>query len=193
MKGQGLALAAGEEPHVIFQTVLKAHVEEPELLPEELSSPPVEADAETLEPFFEADHHVVLQGHVGGGAGQGILENAADGPGADVFRRPGDILAIQNDATGVRGHGSGQEVEQGAFSRPVAADDGDKVPLVHREIEGVEDPVFVGRSGVEGEDGVFYGDHLAPFAGFFIWVITRAPIMRTPETSFRSLGVRWMV
>ena len=65
--------------------------------------------------------------------------------------------------------GAGGEVEEGGFSRPVAADDGDKIPLIHLQIQVLNHLFFVHRAGVKDHPRFFQTKH---------------PSSSVPESSF---------
>ena len=80
-QGQGLPLTAGEEAHRLAHPVLQAHVQPGELLPEERLvglGDPAEEGTLALGGAEIGQGQVLLDGHVGGGAPHGVLEQTAD-------------------------------------------------------------------------------------------------------------------
>ena len=93
---------------------------------------------------------IFLNGHVGGCAFEGILEQVADDLAALVLRLKGDVLPAQHDAALVGDEPAGDGIEQGGLSRAVGTHDGGKVPGFHVQAHSVQRHLFVHGAGVEG-------------------------------------------
>ena len=85
-------------------------------------------------PFFRrpqvGQRQIFLNGHVGRGAFQGILEKAADEFTALEIREIGDVLPVQPNSPLVHHEGTGDRAEQGGFARAVGAENGDEIAAV---------------------------------------------------------------
>ena len=67
-QGEGLPLPARELLHVVLQSVFQAHIQFPKPRPEILPELVVKADFQALIALSVADHHIVFQAHLSGGA-----------------------------------------------------------------------------------------------------------------------------
>ena len=67
-----------------------------------------------------------------------------------MLRLQGDVLAVQKNSAGVGDEAAGNCVEQRGFSGAVCADDGYKIPVMHRKGEIVEGQLGIRRSGIKG-------------------------------------------
>ena len=152
---QRLALSAGEEAHRVLHPVLQTKPQLAKPLPEVL-------------PVLFGDHgegtalvgspqvgqgQIFLDGHVGGGTLQGVLEHPADEFTALVVRQTGDVLAVENDGAGVGGEGAGDGAKKGTFARAVGTQHGNKVAGFQ-----MEGNVSQGRLFVDGTDAEGFGD-----------------------------------
>ena len=93
--------------------------------------------APAVPPRLRGDAHVLERGGIGEdvgdlvGAGDALLRDA-------IGRQPGDVLAVEDDATGGRTQHAGQAIEEGALARPVGADDGADLAALDFEVDVVE-------------------------------------------------------
>ena len=109
---------------------------------------------------------IFLDGHMGGAAAHGVLEQAADLPGALILRLEGDVLAVQVNISAVGEKAAADGVEQSGFARAVGADDGDEVTGVQVQAQVPQGYLFVDGAGVEGFGDVVDLQHVSgpPFA-----------------------------
>ena len=191
-QGQCLTLAAGQKTHHGVHPVLQPQTQLGQLLPEFL-------------PLCRGNHgkggagvggpeigqgQVFLNGHVGGGAFQGVLEHPADEFAPLIVRQPGDVHSVQNHLAGIRLKGSGDGVEHGGFACAVGAENGDEVPGGQMEAQIVQGPLFIHGAGGKGFGDVVQSQHFA-LPPFLIWMAgsPMASATITAEISFRhSLG-----
>ena len=150
-QGQSLTLAAGKQTHAGGKAILQAEVEALEQLAVALPLRLGDADAQPA-PLAAAGRQrkVLLDLHGGGGAGHGVLEDAADVGGTLVLAQLGHIDAVNEDLALVHGPDTGHRVQHGGLTRAVAADDGDEVPLVQLQVQAVQRGLLVDGTGVEG-------------------------------------------
>src|SRR5699024_3111543 len=92
---------------------------------------------------------IFLNGHVGGGALEGVLEQVADHLAALELGGEGDVLPAQDDAALVGDEPAGDGVEQGGFARAVGAHDGGEIALFQRQVDAVQRYLFVNGARVE--------------------------------------------
>ena len=93
---------------------------------------------------------ILLDGHVGGGAPHGVLEQPPDPAAAAVGGLIGDVRPVQGDAARVDEEIPGHGVEQGGFPRPVGAHDGDEIPRLQPEVHPLQGGFLVDGAGIEG-------------------------------------------
>ena len=67
-----------------------------------------------------------------------------------MLRQEGDVLPVQEDFSPVREEAAGDGPEEGRLPRPVAADDGDKIPLCQGEGKVLHRLFFVDGAGGKG-------------------------------------------
>ena len=121
---QGLPLTAGEEAHRLAHPVLQAHVQPGQLLPEERLvglGDPAEEGPLVLGGAEIGQGQVLLDGHVGGGAPHGILEQTADLAAAAVGGQIGDVRPVQADGALIHKEVPRHGVEEGGLARAVGA------------------------------------------------------------------------
>ena len=134
---------------------------------------------------------VFLNGHIGGGALQGVLEEPADKLAALIIGQTGDVLTIQKDGARIRLECAGDGPKQGGLSGAVGAQHRHKIPLLKMEVDAVQ-----GRLFVDGAPGKGFGDigkcqhyRAPPFRASFRAGRPMARATMTAEISFRhSLG-----
>ena len=155
---QGLALSAGQQAHRLAHPVLQPHVQQGQTvlkpLPVRLrhgGEPPAAA---------RGQGQILLNGHVGGGAPHGVLEQPADLAAALVGGQIGDVLPVQGDGALVHIEVPGDGVEQGGFARPVGAHDGDEIPRRQLERQAAQGLLLVDGPGVEGLGNVLDYQHI---------------------------------
>ena len=93
---------------------------------------------------------IFLDGHVGCGALERVLEQMPDDLAALVLRRKGDVLSAQQNAALVGDKAAGDGVEQGGFARAIGAHDGGKISGLHLQAYAVQCHLFVDGAGVKG-------------------------------------------
>ena len=98
---------------------------------------------------------VFLNLHGGGSAHHGVLEHTAQERGPFEFGQTGNILTVNKNGAAVHGEGAGNGIEHSGFSRTVAADYGDKIPLVQGQTQIIQRCFFVDGAGEEGFRDVF--------------------------------------
>ena len=136
---QGLALAAGQAAGPGVHHVFQPHAQFAQHLLPGGNAGFVERGHEVhaLE-LALGQGHVFGDAHIGAGAHRRVLVDAGDAAAAGGFLLAGDILPVQQDLPGVGRHGSADQVEQGGLAGAVGADDGDKLPLFHLEVEAAQ-------------------------------------------------------
>ena len=158
-EGQGLALAAGEEADRLLHAVLEAHVQQGQAVTEGV----LLGAGHMAEPAASSrgEGEVLLDGHAGGAAQHGVLEEAADDLRPLILREEGDVAPVQDDAAGIGIEAAGDGVEEGGLPCPVGADDRDEVARVEVEREVADGALFVHGAGVEGLGDVGDGQHVS--------------------------------
>ena len=162
-EGEGLALSAGEEPHLGGEPVLQAQVQDLEELPVLLTF--TGGDARLQAAGFAppgGQSQVFLDLHGGGGAHHGVLEDPPDVLGPLVLGQVGDVDAVDGDGAGIHRPHPGHGIEQGGLAGAVAADDGDEIPVGQGEGDPVEGPLLIDGAGVKGLVDLFEFKHCAP-------------------------------
>ena len=152
-QGQRLALAAGQQTHGLAHPVLQAHIQHGQLLPEKgpvLLPHPGEEGVLVLGRAEIGQGQILLNGHVGGGALHGVLEQPPDLPAAAVLGLEGHVFPAQNDAALVGIEHPADGVEQGGLARAVRAHHRGKIPGGQVERHLVQGPLLVHRAGVKG-------------------------------------------
>ena len=160
---QGLPLTAGEEAHRLAHPVLQAHVQPGELLPEERLvglGDPAEEGTLVLGGAEIGQGQVLLDGHVGGGAPHGVLEQTADLAAAAVGGQIGDVRPVQADGALVHKEVPRHGVEEGGLARAVGAHDGHEVSLGQSHGQAVQGLLLVDGAGVEGLGDLVQFQHL---------------------------------
>ena len=146
-----LALTAGEQTDLGGHAVLKSEPEPGEHLPVvgalRLGDAPLQRARLAA---ARRDGEVLLNLHVGSRAGHGILEDAPDILRALMFAKARNVGAVDHDAARVNAPDARNGVEHGGLARTVAADHGDKVAVVQREVDAAERLFLIDRAGVEG-------------------------------------------
>ena len=152
-QGQRLPLAAREQTHRLLHPILKAHVQQGKFFPEQLLILAGDAGEDSVGggscPEI-GQRKVFLNGHIGGRALEGVLEQVADDLAALILRRKGNVLPAQHDAALVGNETAGDGVEHGGFARAVGAHDGGKVARLHVQAHTVQGHLFVDGAGVKG-------------------------------------------
>ena len=151
-QGQCLALAPGKQTHRTFHPVFQPQFQLGKPLPEFLPLPAGdhgEGRAALAGPHI-GQGQIFLNGHVGGGAFQRVLEQPPDVFAALVVRLVGDVYSVQADGALVHRKRTGNGVEQRGFSRPVGAQNGDKVSLCQLQIHIGQRLFLVYCAGIEG-------------------------------------------
>ena len=164
-QGQRLTLSAGQQTHRLAHPVLQPHVQLSQLVPEKGPVGPARAAEKGVLVLGGAQvgqSQILLDGHVGGGALHGVLEQPPQLPAALVLRLEGDILPVQHHGAPVGEEHPGDGVEQGGLARPVGAHHGDEVPGGQVEIYPVQRLLLVDGAGVEGLGDIVQLQHLAP-------------------------------
>ena len=67
-----------------------------------------------------------------------------------MLRQAGDILSIDENFSHIHRPDTRHRVEHGGLACAVSANDGDKVPVIQRQIQPVQRHFLIDRSGVEG-------------------------------------------
>ena len=146
-----LPLAAGEQTHLggqpVFQAQLQIRQDLPVLFPLGLPDTPHQT---ALGAPPGSDGQIFCDFHIRGGALHGVLEHPAQISCPLVLRHIGHVHTVNFDGTPVRLPHTGNGVEQGGFSRAVAADDGDEVPVRQAQVQPVQGHFCVDRTGIEG-------------------------------------------
>ena len=133
-QGKRLPLTAGEQPHRLLHAVLQLHVQQSKLFAEErliLAGDTGEDGVGRGACPQVGQCQIFLNGHVGRGTLERVLEQMPDDLAALVLRRKGDVLPAQQNAALVGDKAAGDGVEQGRFARAVGAHDGGKVSGLH--------------------------------------------------------------
>ena len=136
---QGLALAAGEQADLCVQAALQPQAKAGEKL--RVLGLLVLGDAPGKAAALAAatgQGEVLHDLHVGGGTAHGVLEDAAQVPGALGLGETRDVLAVQLDDARVQRVDAGDHVEQRGLAGSVAADDGNEVAVVQGEVDAGE-------------------------------------------------------
>ncbi len=93
---------------------------------------------------------VFRDAHVGRGAAERVLEDAADEAGALVLGPAGDVVAGDLDLAVVGEEGARDGVEKGGFARAVHAEDDHELAVGERQVDALEGADFIDGAGVEG-------------------------------------------
>ena len=101
-------------------------------------------------PVAGGQGQVFLDGHVGGGALQRVLEKTADILASLEVRLGCNVPAVQDHGTGVGPESTGDGTEEGGFARTVGAQDGDKIALIQMQIYASQGGFFVDGACTEG-------------------------------------------
>jgi len=126
-EGQGLALPSGERANGVIETIFKAHTEGGHAIPDFEAESAVEGpDQATGEPSPRCQCQILLDRHIGRGAAEGILKNAADQRGSSMLWPAGDLLPREANGSRIRRKCSRHGIEQRGFSRAIGADDNDE-------------------------------------------------------------------
>ena len=152
-QGQRLPLAAGKQTHRLLHPVLKAHIQQGKFFPEQLLILAGDAGEDRVGSGSRPEigqRKVFLNGHVGGRALEGVLEQVADDLAALILGRKGNVLPAQHDAALVGNETAGDGIEHGGFARAVGAHDGGKVACLHVQAHTVQGHFFVDGAGVKG-------------------------------------------
>ena len=152
-QGQCLTLTARQQAHRLLHPVFEAHIQQSQLLTEDLLILAGDAGEDGVggRPCAKVgQRQILLDGHVGGRTLERVLEQVADDPAALIFRREGDVLAAQRDAALVGDEAAGDGIEEGGFARAVGADDGGEVSRFHGQADAVQGHFLVDGAGVEG-------------------------------------------
>ena len=147
-EGQSLALAAGKQPDLLIQPILQPHAQHAEPLPE---VPPV-LPGHGAEPSAPpgGERQVFRDGHAGRAALHGILKQLADHPAPVMGGRPGDVFPVQQNGSPVDQKAAADGVEEGGFSGPVGADNGDKLPGFRLQAHVLQCRPLIRGAGMEG-------------------------------------------
>ena len=159
-QGQGLALSAGQEAHLAGHPGLQTQIQGGQLflIQDPLLHGDAPAQAAVLSPAV-GQGQVFLNVHGGGGAGHGILEDAAQEGGALMLRQVGDIPPAEGDGAVINLEGTGDGVEHGALAGAVAADDRNEIALVQGQVHTGQRHLAHDGAGVEGFPQVFEDEH----------------------------------
>ena len=152
-QGKRLPLPAGEQPHRLLHAVLQPHVQQGKLFAEErliLAGDAGEDGVGRSACPQVSQRQIFLDGHVGCGALERVLEQMPDDLAALVLRRKGDVLPAQQNAALVGDKAAGDGVEQGGFARAVGAHDGGKISGLHLQAYPIQRHLFVDGAGVKG-------------------------------------------
>ena len=151
-QGQRLPLAAGKQAHRLLHPVFQPHVEQGQLLTEDLFVLAGDAGEDGVGRGScpqVSQRQIFFNGHIGGRALERVLEQVADDLAALVFRRKRDVLPAQINAAFIRNEAAGDGVEEGGFTGAVGAHDGGKIACFHLQAHPVEGHFFIDGAGVE--------------------------------------------
>ena len=112
-------------------------------------------------PAPSGEGQILLKLHVRRGAHHRVLEHAADEKGALVLGQRGDVGPVEHDPPLVHGPDARDGVEQGGFSRAVAADDGDEIAGVQMQAQARQRLLLIDGAGIEGLADAAYVKHSA--------------------------------
>ena len=162
-QGQRLPLAAGKQPHRLLHPVLKAHIQQGKFFPEQLLILAGDAGEDSVGggscPEI-GQRKVFLNGHIGGRALEGVLEQVADDLAALVLGRKGNVLPAQHDAALVGNETAGDGVEHGGFARAVGPQQTTDLAICHGKRDIVHGKMI---AILFGEMRNFDHVHNAPF------------------------------
>ena len=152
-QGKRLPLSAGEQPHRLLHAVLQTHVQQSQLFAEKrliLAGNAGEDGVGRSACPQVSQRQIFLDGHVGRGALERVLEQMPDDLAALVLRRKGDVLPAQQNAALVGDKAAGNGIEQGGFARAVGAHNSGKISGFHLQAHAGKRHLFVDGAGVKG-------------------------------------------
>ena len=150
-QGQRLPLTAGKQPHAGGQAILKAQIKGLEQLAVLLPLSLGDADAQGAALAAPGcQRQIFLDLHSGSSAGHGVLEHAANVGGALMFTQAGDVHTVDQNFALVHRPYTGNGIQHSGFTRTVAADHGNKIPLVQLQVQAVQGGFLVHRACIEG-------------------------------------------
>ena len=148
---QCLTLAAAQQANRLAKPVFQAKAQRRKLLAERRAVFRTDG-GEHAAPLCRAQvgqRHILFNGHVRGRAFQGVLKQAAYLPRAFVVRHKGDIAPVQHHTAFVRVKFTGHSGHQSGFSRPVRANQGDKIAFLQVKAHIVQRLFLIYSAGVE--------------------------------------------
>ena len=135
-KGHSLTLSAGENPCLHIQLILQAQTQKPEVFPVEINSLFIGAPAQVEGlSLGVCQRHVFQNRHVGTGSHRRVLVNAANDSLPSVLRHFRNIRSMDENASGIYGNTSADNIQHGSLSGTVASHHGDELPLLHSQAE----------------------------------------------------------
>ncbi|MPM45766.1 hypothetical protein SDC9_92458 [bioreactor metagenome] len=149
-QGQRLPLPARKQAHLGGQPVLQAQIKHEQrlavLLPLLAGNAPGEPAGAAAAP---GQGQVLLNVHIGAGAPHGVLKHPAQVFGALVLGQARYIRPVDDDAAVVGRVYACHAVEQRGFAGAVAADHGNKVAFLKRQVHALQRHALVDRAPVE--------------------------------------------
>ena len=156
-QSQCLALAAGKQAYAVIHTVFQPQLQLCQTLPEVCPvglADPGEGGGMTGCPHV-GQSQIFFDGHIGGCALQGILEQPADEFASFEIRQGGNILAIQDHPTGVRLESAGNGTEESGLACTVGAQNGDEIAFVQMQIHPSQGGFFIDCALGKGFGNIF--------------------------------------
>ncbi len=158
---QCLPLSAGQQANLNRHPVLQSQLQFPEQLPIGLPFPA--ADAPFQSPMLPAPGskgQILPDFHIRRCPHHGILKYPSQDSCPFVFGKPGHILPVYPDGPLIHTIHTGHGIQKSGFSRPVAADQGDKVPFRQFGADVPQGDLLIDRPRVECLADSFNRQHL---------------------------------
>ena len=151
-KGQRLTLPARKQPDRLFHTILQPQPQRRKFFGKKLAVGAGNAGkcAGAVRRAQVGKRQIFLNGHMGRGAAQRVLEHTPHLLGTAVIRQKGDVLSVQRDMPGISDKFARNGIEQRGFARPVGADDGGKIARLQVQVDVIQRQLFVDGAGVKG-------------------------------------------
>ena len=147
---QRLTLTAGEQAHLGGEAVLKPQIQRFQQFP--VICPLQGGDAPLQPPGLApagCQRQIFLDLHGGRGAHHGVLKHPPQKCRPLVLRQLGNVLPVNGDGAGIHLEHASDGVQHGGLARTVAADHGDKIPVIQRQVQMVQSYLSVDGIGIK--------------------------------------------
>ena len=184
-----LPLSPGQQAHLGLHPVLQSHVQGGQQVPEIGVVPAVHREEGAAGLSGIGQGQILLDGHAGGGAPQGVLVETADVQRPPVVLLPGDVLLPQENFAAVREDFSQNGVEQGRFARAVGAQNGDKLTRRHLQGQAVQSQLLVNGARLKALGQLLDGERNAAHAAAPFPVLASFRLIRGTARAHTTMRV----